>query len=95
LSSLSADSPPPPRWWHFDDEGFDHVWPIHIQPGAKRSDVAAGHVDSLKIRVAAPGREGNANAALRTFVTDEFAMSARAVTLIRGAKSRRNVVRVA
>ena len=53
------------------------------------------HGDSLKIRLAARAIEGNANAALKVFLADAFAVSAGAVTLIRGAKSRRKIMCVA
>lgn len=53
------------------------------------------HGDSLKIRLAAAAIEGSANAALKAFLAEAFAVSKAAVTLIRGAKSRRKIVRVA
>lgn len=68
---------------------------IYVQPGAKRSEVAGTHGGGLKIRLAAPASEDKANAALIVFLADAFGVPQRAVTLLRGARSRRKVVRVA
>ncbi|HNN47094.1 MAG TPA: DUF167 family protein, partial [Azospira sp.] len=35
---------------------------LHIQPGAKKTEVAGEHGDALKIRLAAPPVDGKANA---------------------------------
>lgn len=53
------------------------------------------HGGSLKIRLAAPAVEGKANAALIAFLARAFAVPEHAVTLVRGAKSRRKIVRIA
>jgi uncharacterized protein len=52
------------------------------------------HGGSLKIRLAAPAIEGRANAALIAFLARAFAVPEHAVTLVRGAKSRRKIVRI-
>jgi len=53
------------------------------------------HGGSLKIRLAAPAAEGRANSALLALLADAFGVPTHAVTLVRGATSRRKVVRVA
>jgi uncharacterized protein (TIGR00251 family) len=68
---------------------------IHAQPGAKRSEVSGVHGGSLRIRLAAPAVEGKANAALVAFLARSFAVPEHAVTLVRGARSRRKIVRIA
>jgi len=67
---------------------------LHIQPGAKRSEVAGLHGDALKIRLAAPPIEGRANEALLRFIADSFDVPLRQVELLRGAQSRHKMVRV-
>lgn len=67
---------------------------LHIQPGAKRSEVAGLHGDALKIRLAAPPIEGRANEALLKFIAGLFAVSARQVELRQGGQSRHKVVAV-
>ena len=68
---------------------------IHCQPGAKRTEVAGVYGEALRIRVAAPAVEGNANAALIAFLAEAFGVPQRAVTVVRGDTARRKIVRVA
>ncbi len=68
---------------------------LHIQPGAKKTEVCGLHGDALKIRLAAPTVDGKANAALLAFVADRLGLSKSAVSLKSGQTSRRKVVEVA
>ena len=61
---------------------------IHAQPGARRTEVAGPHGDSLKIRVAAPAIEDRANDALVDFIAKKLGVARRDVALLNGAKSR-------
>ncbi len=67
---------------------------LHIQPGAKRSEIAGLHGEALKIRLAAPPVEGRANEALLKFVAELFGVPVRQVELKQGAQSRHKVVAV-
>ncbi len=80
--------------WH-RREGEVVLLSLHVQPGAKRSEVSGLHGDALKIRLAAPPIEGRANEALLRFVAELFAVPLRNVELLRGAQSRHKTVRVA
>jgi uncharacterized protein (TIGR00251 family) len=71
------------------------VLKLHVQPGAKRTEVAGVHGDAIKIRLAAPPVEGKANDALRRFLADAFGVPLRNVELVRGERSREKVVRIA
>jgi len=68
---------------------------LHVQPGARRTEVAGVHGDALKIRLAAPPVEGKANAALLRYLAEAFGVPQRAVTLVRGETSRQKTVRIA
>lgn len=68
---------------------------LHIQPGAKKTEVAGVHGDALKIRLAAPPVDGKANAALIAFVADRLGLAKSAVSLKSGQTSRRKVLEVA
>ena len=70
------------------------VLTLHVQPGAKRTEVAGVHGDALKIRLAAPPVDGRANAELLRYLAAAFGVPVRDVTLIRGDTSRRKVVRI-
>ncbi len=67
---------------------------LHIQPGAKRTEVAGLHGEALKIRLAAPPIEGHANEALLKFIAGSFAVPLRQVELKQGGQSRHKVVAV-
>lgn len=67
---------------------------LHIQPGAKRTEVVGMHGDALKIRLAAPPVEGRANDALLKFIASVFIVPLRNVELMQGEQSRQKVVAV-
>lgn len=68
---------------------------LHVQPGAKRSEIAGLHGDALKIRLAAPPVEGRANEALLRFIGDLFEVPLRQVELKQGGQSRHKVIAIA
>lgn len=67
---------------------------LHVQPGAKRTDVAGLHGEALKIRLAAPPIEGRANEALLKFIAESFGVPVRQVELKQGGQSRHKVVAI-
>ncbi|MDR1647725.1 MAG: DUF167 family protein [Zoogloeaceae bacterium] len=67
---------------------------LHIQPGAKKSEIAGCHGDALKIRLAAPPVDGKANTALLAALAAWLRLPKRAVTLKSGQTSRHKIVRV-
>lgn len=67
---------------------------LHVQPGAKRTELAGLHGDALKIRLAAPPVEGRANEALLKFIAERFGVPLRQVELKQGGQSRHKVVAI-
>ncbi|MBI5891487.1 MAG: YggU family protein [Nitrosomonadales bacterium] len=67
---------------------------LHVQPGAKRTEVAGLHGEALKIRLAAPPIEGRANEALLKFIAEAFGVPLRQVELKQGGQSRHKVVAI-
>ena len=67
---------------------------LHIQPGAKKTEVAGLYGDALKIRLAAPPVDGKANAALIEFVAERLGLTKSSVRLKSGQTSRRKVLTV-
>jgi uncharacterized protein (TIGR00251 family) len=61
---------------------------VHVQPGARRTEVAGRHGDALKIRVHAPALEDRANAELVDFVAKKLGIAKRDVVLAAGERSR-------
>ena len=65
---------------------------LHIQPGAKKTEVAGLHGEALKIRLAAPPVDGKANEALIKFVAETLRLPKSAVSLKSGQTSRHKVL---
>ena len=82
-----------PSAWRRDADGAI-VLSLHVQPGAGRSEFAGLHGAALKLRLAAPPIEGQANAELIRFLADAFGVPQRNVLLLRGDTSRAKTVRV-
>lgn len=79
--------------WHRQD-GECLTLTLHIQPGAKKTEVAGLHGDALKIRLSAPPVEGQANSRLIAYLADRFGVPQRNVVLKHGETSRRKVVAI-
>ncbi len=83
--------------WRHDDDGAI-VLKLHVQPGAKRTEVAGTHGEGaqarLKIRLAAPPVDGKANAELVRCLAAAFDVPLRNVTVLSGETSRQKTVRV-
>ena len=67
---------------------------LHIQPGAKETEIAGLHGEALKIRLAAPPVDGKANAALVAFLAKTCGVPRSAVALVSGETSRSKRVRL-
>jgi uncharacterized protein (TIGR00251 family) len=80
------------EWLRSSDRGITLT--LHIQPGAKRTEVAGLYGDALKIRLAAPPVDGKANAALISFLAERLGVAKTAVSLKSGQTSRRKVLEV-
>ena len=81
-----------PGWFRHNGETVTLV--LHVQPGAKRSEIVGLHGEALKIRLAAPPIEGRANDALLKFIAGLFAVPLRNIELKQGGQSRHKVVAV-
>jgi uncharacterized protein len=61
---------------------------LHVQPGARKTEVAGMHGARIKIRLAAPATEGRANEALIEFLAEKFGVAKRDIRILSGMKSR-------
>jgi uncharacterized protein (TIGR00251 family) len=86
---LSAAAPP---WLRVS--GDDAVLSLHIQPGAKRTELAGEHGEALKVRLGAPPVDGKANEALIAFLAERLGVPKARVILEAGQTSRSKRVRV-
>jgi len=82
----------PATWYHRNGDLI--ALSLHVQPGAKRSEIAGLHGEALKIRLAAPPIEGRANEALLKFIATLFEVPLRQVELKQGNHSRQKVLQI-
>ncbi|RKH51642.1 DUF167 domain-containing protein [Corallococcus aberystwythensis] len=67
---------------------------VLVQPRASRTKVVGEHDGQLKIQLAAPPVDGEANAALVEFIAKTLGVPRRQVTLVSGDTSRRKRLKV-
>lgn len=80
-------------WWRLAADGRITLT-LHIQPGAKKTEIAGLHGEALKIRLAAPPVDGKANEALLKFVAETLHLPKSAVSLKSGQNSRHKVLEI-
>ena len=68
---------------------------LHVQPGAKKTEIMGVHGNALKIRLSAPPVDGKANAALVEFIAARLGLAKSAIRLISGQTSRRKILEIA
>ena len=68
---------------------------VLVQPRASRTRAVGEHGGRLKIQVAAPPVDGEANAALVAFLASALGVRKSDVALVRGDSGRRKTVRIA
>lgn len=81
------------NWYRYDDAN-NLVLTLHIQTGAKNTEVAGLHGDALRIKLAAAPVEGKANTALLKFLAKHFDVPLCQVILKQGDKSRHKVIMI-
>jgi uncharacterized protein (TIGR00251 family) len=65
---------------------------VHVQPGARVSEVLGEFGDALKIRLNAPAVDGKANEALIVFISEKLGLRQRDVRILRGNTSRQKLL---
>jgi uncharacterized protein len=68
---------------------------VRVQPRARRDEVAGERRGAVVIRVSAPPVEGKANDRLRRVIAKQVGVAKGAVEIVRGARGREKLVRVA
>ena len=81
-------------WYRYDRNRDLLILFLHVQPNARQTAFAGVHGDSLKVRVAAPPVEGQANALLIDFLKKKFDLPSGRVMIGRGSLGRRKTVEI-
>ena len=77
------------------DEAGGVVLEVLVQPRASRTRAVGEHDGRLKVQLAAPPVDGEANAALIAFLAAALGVRRADVAILRGETGRRKTVRVA
>lgn len=88
---MSRDS----TWFNYNAVARRLTLALHVQPGARRSEIVGLHGGALKLKVAAPAVDNKANAALIEFLARTLGIPKSAVAVRHGATGRRKVVEIA
>jgi uncharacterized protein (TIGR00251 family) len=67
---------------------------LHVQPGASTTEVVGLHGDRIRLRIQSPPIDGRANEAVLQWIAERLGVPRRAVTLVRGEKSRAKTVEI-
>lgn len=67
---------------------------LYVQPKASRTDWSGLHENQIKLKVAAPPVEDQANRALQAFVAKQCKVAKSQVTLVKGHNSRHKTVEI-
>ena len=67
---------------------------IHVQPRASRTEISGVHGEAIRIRLQAPPVDDAANESLVEFLSERFAVPARGVRIVSGARSRAKIVEI-
>ncbi len=81
-------------WYRMQEGGRVLTLDLHIQPNASRTEVAGLHDGALKIKVAAPPADHQANDKLLEFLRKSFRVSKQQVRLKHGEHARRKCVEI-
>ena len=82
-------------WYRYDPARQRMSLTLHVQPNARKSGFAGLHGNALKVRIAAPAVDNEANVELARFLSEVLETSKTAITLLRGKTSRHKVVEIA
>lgn len=81
-------------WYRYDSDRGLLTLTLHVQPNARRTEIAGLHDGQLKVRVAAPAVEGKANELLVGFLAHKFDLPGARVMIRRGSHGRTKTVEI-
>jgi uncharacterized protein (TIGR00251 family) len=82
-------------WRRYDPARRRMILTLHVQPGARNSQLVGPHGDALKVKIAAPAMDNKANAALVEFLSVTLGIQKSVIAIRHGTAGRRKVVEIA
>lgn len=92
---MPPSQPPLPAWARVTEDAQRLVLALHVQPNARRSEIAGRYGAALKVRIAAPATDNRANEALIEYLHESLAVPKSALRIVRGRSARQKTVEVA
>jgi uncharacterized protein (TIGR00251 family) len=89
-----VSDPAPGSWYQCEPQRGLLILHVHVQPNARRTQIAGVHGSRLKLRVAAPAAEGKANALLVGFLAQLFDLPGAQVMIRRGLHGHTKTVEI-
>lgn len=81
-----------PLWLRRGAQGW--LLELHVQPGARTTEIMGEHGGRLKLKIAAPPVDNKANAQVLDWLSRQLGLPRSALTLIRGGASRLKTVQI-
>jgi uncharacterized protein (TIGR00251 family) len=79
-------------WFRYEPAARRATLTLHIQPNARVTAIVGRHGDALKMKVAAPAVEDQANRKLIDFLHQWFNLPILDITIKQGVRGRRKIV---
>jgi uncharacterized protein (TIGR00251 family) len=89
-----VSDPSPASWYQWHAQRGLLIVHVHVQPNARRTEIAGLHGSRLKLRLAAPAVEGRANALLVGFLARLFDLPGAQVMIRHGLHGRIKTVEI-
>lgn len=67
---------------------------VRVQPRASKTELGGGHGDAIRIRVAAPPVDGEANEELVRFLAKKLGVAKAAISIVSGESGRDKLIEV-
>jgi uncharacterized protein (TIGR00251 family) len=83
-----------PSYFVLHPFGMPSTLELRVTPNASRDEAVGWVGPVLRLKIRAPALDGRANEAVCAFLAGRLGVPRRAVTLLRGEKSRQKVVRI-
>jgi hypothetical protein len=83
-----------PVWARHDAAQDRWLIALHVQPGARSTEIVGEHGGRLKLKISAPPVDNKANAVLLAWLAARLGLPKAAVELVRGQSSRQKTVAI-
>ena len=81
-------------WCRYDPDSRKLSLALHVQPNARKNEIVGLHGDALKVKIAAPAADNEANTALVAFLSEMLGVQKSAIAIRHGATGRRKIVEI-